>query len=241
MPASINSADYTTIEGIALSATGMYLNSVEADMLQTYGKALTEKVTGGDHTITISKGDWKVICENGSVTLQNKHEIELISNNAHMWFKAPKGTSRTSDARDVRSSTQNQTTAIAGYEYSGISGMATKDNRGFSLSINVAGEFIAKSGEFKTTGLSLKMTAFSFGFGLGSIKFQLIAKKYAIIDGKKVIVYNKITPWQIYNELLKKENSLVKKEFEKTIDKSTYAATLERQAANISFYNFLKM
>ncbi len=233
------------LKGIAISSTGCFLMNVAVGVHETYGKALTEAISGKDHTITIEKDDWTLVAEKGEISIETTNtgavgKMSFVSTDSDIVFTALNGKASTSDRFDVKTSTSNTVTFIVGFEYSAVAGMVIKQNVGFVMNINVARELQVKLSDIKVEAFPFKFGVSSFSIGIWAQKFQLIAAKFGIIDAKKMIVYNKINQFQIYNEIAKDESSLIKNDITLT-NMTQKLAAAETVAADCSMWQLLKM
>jgi hypothetical protein len=243
LPASLPPA--TDLVGIAISSTGYFLVNVLVGLTETFGKALTEAVSGADHTITIEKGDWTLIAKEGEIKIEATNTgtpstMSFISTGSDVHFKALSGKSSTSDKYDIKESTTNTVTFILGFEYSNVTGALTKENVGFVMNINVVGDLSVKAFEIKAEIIALKYTMSSNNFYLATLKFQLISWKFGIIDSKTMIIYNKINGWQIYLEMMKNETAAFN-EATKGLDMKTKIATMKLNVADAGIMQLIKM
>ena len=244
LPASITSK--TGLKGIAISSTGYFLVNSKGAVIETFGKKLTEAIKGADHTVTIEKGDWTLVAEKGEISIKATNTgapstMSFTSTGSDIFFEALKGKSSTSDRWDVKESTTNSVTFVAGYEYSGVAGLSVKENVGFLMNINVAGDLSIKAFDVKVEAFPLKYTTFNYGFLIASLKFQLISWKFGVTDTKYAIVYNKITHFQITNNNIAAAT-------EKKFKTDTSAMTMDQKlaeaellAADCSMMQLLKM
>ncbi|POF33771.1 hypothetical protein [Roseibium marinum] len=234
------------LTGISISSTGHFLLKSGLGVYETFAKGLRETVSGAGHTITIDKGDWKLVADNGSVTITTGNTgvgvgtMKFKSTGSDIEIKALKGMYYSSDKRDIKTSESDSVKFIAGYEYSGVLGHTRKINSGFAMSINVIGDLYIKTSDVKFTGIALKMTAFSHSFVVASIKGVIVNFKIGVIMGKKMIVYNKLTAWQVYFEMAKDEKKAFQVDAELN-GMETAVAHAESAAMNVSMWQLIKM
>jgi hypothetical protein len=234
----------TDIKGIAISATGYFLLSAKR-IYETYGKALTETVTNGNHTVTIEKGDWTLVASNGKIEIETANKgapgtIKLKSTDSDIVFKALNGKSGKSDRFDVSVSKSNTVTFIAGYEFSKVTGQLKKDNTGFLMKMNLMGEFNFKVMDNKAEAITFKYGYTSFSLQIGSLKCQVINFKLGMTDAKKMVLYNKIIWTQISLKIAEEKQALINNDTSLTDMKMKIAAA-EKIAAKCSFQQLIRM
>ena len=215
LPSSLPPA--SGLVGIAISSTGYFIVKVMADAIETFGKALTEKISdAAHHIITIDKGDWTLKVEEGEVSISatktdKTGTVTFKSTGSDVYFDALLGTAHTKDRWNVKESKQNSVTFVMAFEYSAVAGLYVKDNRGFIFTVNVLGTLSVKLLEIKGEAFPMKI---NFGMNLStfaySLKFQLISWAWRKIDTKVVMFYQKISWMQVYQEMAVKEIKALK-------------------------------
>src|SRR5262249_27206859 len=81
------------------------------------------------------------------------------------------------------------------------------ENRGFILTVNVAGNLSLKAIDIKAEGFPMKVNfAGNYGTFFMSLKFQLISWAWRNVDHKTVMLYNKVSFIQIYNDYCSTES-----------------------------------
>jgi hypothetical protein len=212
---------------------------------ETYGKAVTEAISGASHTITIEKGDWTLIAEKGEISIETTNEgavgtMKFESTDTDIVFKALNGKASTSDSIDIKESTTNAVTFVAGFEYSSVAGLVIKTYVGFVMNININGDLTIKVMDVKGEAFPFKFGYSANSFGLYAFKGQLIGLKVGVIDSKTMIIYNKINTWQIYNEMAKDESRVIKDDLTMT-DMDDKLALAEQVASECSMWQLIWM
>ncbi|MEO9529880.1 hypothetical protein [Roseibium sp.] len=237
--------DTSGLTGITMSAKGVYLLDADLKMVETFGGALTEKVLGGDHSVTVDNGDWKLKAEDGAITIEAKHtssdaNIKLESEGSDIHVHAWWGKSTTSDSQDIKVSTSKKITYVQLFEYSSVIGGSVTDRTAFSFSLNVVGDTYFKLAEAKATITSLKIIFAKYsGYYVSINFFQFLSFKAAQNYRKTMVLYNKMTVFQIYVEMLKSQNGIVKEQISGGVSE-TYAAEMRKKMAGCGFFQRIK-
>ena len=224
-------------EGFLLHSTGFYLLKIASTTTQTFGKKLTEKING-NHTITVNYGNWSLTASNGSISLTCNQGIKLASTNCDMEFECWNGGLYSSDKRDTKESDKDSRTMIYGLEMSTVFLIYTKSATGSAISVNIreiSGKLMAVSAIGVKAETFGAMT-YSILSGIG-VSVKLIGMKFAVIDGKKVLYYKKITPWQIYNTATKCKYSAIH-EGKVPYESNAVAASMRKEALKSGFRYF---
>jgi|GEM_PF-2839127 len=235
------------LKGITVSANGVYLLNVKEKMVETFGGSLVEKVTGGDHTLTIDKGDWSLKTEDGSVTIQatgtsNDATLDFESDGCDMYVHAWWGKTKVSDSQDIKTSTSNKTTYIQLFEYSSIFGVSISEKTAFSFSLNFVGDGYVKGVEAKAAAFPMKMILTSGSLLILGVKvYERYSFKMAMNVRKSLLIYNKRNVLQWYIEMLASKNAAVKQEMKDTVDKKAYVAKIQKQMAGAGFFQRIKI
>jgi len=235
------------LKGISLSSTGVYLVNVDNKMVETFGGALVEKVKGGDHTLTMVKGDWSLNVKDGSVTIEATNTtsdatIEFETDSCDMYIHAWWGKVKVSDSRDIKTSDSKKVTYVQLFEYSSIFGTNIKENSSFSFGFNVVGDGYFKGVEAKGIAFPLKIILTSGSLLVLGVKvFQALTFKMAMNVRKSMLIYNKRNCWQWYIEMLASKNAAVKSDMAALVDKSAYVAKMQNEMAGCGFFQKIKM
>ena len=233
------------LNGISLSANGVYLVDAGMKLEETFGKALTEKIMGGDHSLTVASGDFKLKADDGSITIEAKNttpeaKITLQSEGSDLYVHAWWGKATTSDSRDIKESSSKKITYIQLFEYSSVIGVSTTERTAFSFSFNAVGDTYFKAIEIKATATALKVIFAKYsGYYVSFNLFQKLAFKLAANYRKTMVLYNKMTVQQIYVEMLKKQNDIVKKEIKGGVTEN-YAAAMRKQMLGCNVFTRVK-
>jgi len=242
LPESVSNSD---LSGITLSANGLFLLNADLKMAETFGEGLTEKILDGDHKLTVDKGDWTLEAEDGSITIEAKGTspdatITLESGGSDLHVHSWLGKAATSDSRDIKESDSKKVTYVQLFEYSSVLGASITQRTAFSMSINVIGDSYVKFAEIKATVSSLKIILKKYtGYCVSINLFQVLSFKLAANYRKTMILYNKMTVQQIYVELLKKQNDIVKNQIKTGVTKD-YAAAMRKKMLGAKLYQFFK-
>jgi len=243
LPSGVSTSGLT---GITLSANGVYLVDAGMKLEETFGNALTEKILGGDHTLTVDKGDWKLKADDGSITIEAKNttpdaNITLQSEGSDLYVHAWWGKATTSDSRDIKESSSKKITYIQLFEYSSVIGVSTSERTAFAFSFNAIGDTYFKAIEIKATATALKIifTKYS-GYYVSFNLLQVLSFKLAANYRKTMVLYNKMTVLQIYVEMLKKQNDIVKGEI-KTGVTENYAAAMRKKMIGCGIFTRVKL
>lgn len=243
LPASITSK--TGLKGIAISSTGYFLVNAKLGVYETFGKALTEAIGGAGHTITIEKGDWTLTAEEGEISIEATNKgtpstMSLVSTGSDIVFEALSGKASSSDKYDVKVSKANTVTFVGGFEYSFVNGSLIKENIGFVMNINVVGDISTKVFDIKIETFPFKYTELACAILFFSLKWQRIYFKFGIIDSKNTVVYNKLTTWQIYNEIADTKATTIKAAVKGMVIKDGLADA-EKKAGEIGMWQLIWM
>ncbi|MHA7776833.1 hypothetical protein [Roseibium sp. M-1] len=243
LPAGVATSGLT---GITLSANGVYLVNAGTRLVETFGGSLTEKIMGGDHSVTVVNGDWTLKAKDGSVTIQatdtdTDANITLQSEGSDLYLHAWWGKCTTSDSRDIKESSSNKTTYVQLFEYSSVFGLATTERTAFSFSFNLVGDAYFKLIEVKATATSVKLIGAKYSGYYHSFNiFQFLSFKAAMNYRKTMILYNKMTVFQIYVEMLEKQNAIVKDKIKGGVTEN-YAAAMRKKMAGCKAFQLIKM
>lgn len=244
------------LKGINISATGYLLVNTAGEMHETFGGALTETITSGN-AIVVSGGDWELVSERGDISFRTTdtayydsahasyvsgipHRITLKATDCDMYFTARDGTAKYSDERDKKTSTTDTVGLVCGFELAAQTGEYNKSNSGFALSINPLGDYVAQTTAFKFSGISLKYVTSANSITVFGIKAQLIATKLGLVAAKRMLVYNKINYWQIYNEEILATSNFAQIHLQ-GLDQQKKLARVEKTALKASFKQVLMM
>jgi len=243
LPTGVSTSGLT---GITLSANGVYLVDAGRNLEETFGNALTEKILGGDHTLTVDKGDWKLKADDGSITIEAKDtsanaNITLQSEGSDLHVHAWWGKSTTSDSRDIKDSSSKKITYIQLFEYSSVIGVSTTERTAFSFSFNAVGDTYFKAVEIKATATAVKFifTKYS-GYYVSFNLLQVLSFKMAANYRKTMVLYNKMTVKQIYVEMLDKQNAIVKNEIKGGVTEN-YAAAMRKKMIGCGVFTRVKL
>ncbi|WP_422374182.1 hypothetical protein [Roseibium sp.] len=242
LPSSVSAGGLT---GISMSANGVFLLNADQKKVETFGKALTEKVLGGDHTVTVDKGDWKLKAKDGSITIEARNttadaNITLQSEGHDLHLYAVWGKCTTSDSRDIKESSSKKVTYVQLFEYSSVFGASITDRSAFSFSLNVVGDAYFKLAEAKASITSLKIIFQKYsGYYACFNILQVLSFKMAQNYRKTMVLYNKMTVLQIYVEMLKSQNDIVKSKIKGGVTE-TYAAEMRSKMAGCGVFQRIK-
>ena len=206
--------DVADSKGITVHAQGYLLLKAKNGSYESFGNALQEKVSGSDHAIVIEKGDWNLVAEKGSISMKASNtgttigKMSLIANGCDIQIKAPNGRTYASDVRNEKTSYNDSISTVAGSQVSHVEASVTQEDQGGTFGFQLLGDLYAKNISSSSTAIAGKVQPFSFsmlGFGL---TFLLVKGTIGTLTHKQMLIYNKLTCWQIYKTFGKSGDSL---------------------------------